>query len=1088
MKASQSLDELIAAKAIEFADQIGQAAAMADKEEEIRIKAERQLAFIEKAAGVKLKGKHEFTVASGRVDSVYQRVIIEYKNPSSPGNRIGPKANSPGTKKVVKQIKSRFYDLRKEHGQPLNSLFGVGLDGNHFVFVRFRDDKWQVQDPVEVNKVSAERFLWALFNLGQKGKAFSPEYLAGDFGSEAKLAQEGIHTLYEAIATATHPKAQIFFSQWKILFGEVCGYDVDNPSDKIKKLADFYGVPLKGFKPAELLFAVHTYYALFMKLLAAEIVAFFHKLPTPLQKMMQATTPARLKREMEDLERGSIFVHLNITNFLEGDLFAWYTNVWSSPVEKLVRDMVARLDDYNPGTLSEDPAGSRDLLKKLYQQLFPKSVRHDLGEYYTPDWLAEHVLNELGYAGDPDKRILDPACGSGTFLVLAINRIRAWYDKNREKCAFGEDDLCRKILANVIGFDLNPLAVMAARTNYLIAIRDLIGHVDKVEIPIYLCDSILTPSTYGGLFAGTTSTAKELKTAAAKFIIPTEITTNRDDVAKYAEQLEFCIKNGYSPKEFIQRCQDESLPVSVENLHTDLYKELVKLDKANKNGVWARIIKNSFAPLFIGEVDYVAGNPPWVNWENLPADYRNTLKPLWTRYGLFSLSGSEARLGGGKKDLSMLFVYACVDNYLKAAGKIGFVITQSLFKSKGAGDGFRHFKFPSNDTMVTIRPCVVNDLHRLQVFEGATNRTAVFIARRQNVTFSYPVEYVEWRGPARIPQDWSLEEVRTHTSCSDSVAMPLETDRASSPWLTMPEEVVDGIGKVIGKGDYEAHAGVYTGGLNGCFWVHLLKKLPNGDLLIENMHDVGKRKVDRVQATIEPDLVYPLLRGRDVQRWRREPSAHIVLAQDPETRSGIPVAVMKRKCPKTYAYLCRFEAELKTRGSSSIRRMMETGAFYTMFAVGPYTFSKYKLLWRYIASEFTCCAETSETGLVIPDHRLICIEAASIQEVHYLAALLNSSPIRLFVSCFAIGTQMAPHILDHIRLPKFCASNQQHVRLAKLARKCQSAASDSEVIKVSHFEDEVNRLAAEFWGIESIQLEKIEAALTVSRNGTGRRK
>ena len=34
---------------------------------------------------------------------------------------------------------------------------------------------------------------------------------------------------------------------------------------------------------------------------------------------------------------------------------------------------------------------------QLYQQLFPKSVRHDLGEYYTPDWLAEHVLNELGY-------------------------------------------------------------------------------------------------------------------------------------------------------------------------------------------------------------------------------------------------------------------------------------------------------------------------------------------------------------------------------------------------------------------------------------------------------------------------------------------------------------------------------------------------------------------------------------------------------------------------------------------------------------------------------------------------------------------
>src|SRR5712692_10605906 len=341
MPKTESLDELIAQKAAEFADQIKAAAKMADKEEEIRIEAERQLAFIEKATGIKLEGRHEFTVASGRVDSVYDRVIIEYKNPSSPGARIGPRADSPGSKKVVEQIKRRFYDMRTQHGQPLNTLFGVGLDGNHFIFVRFRDDKWQVQEPVEVNRYSAERFLWALFNLGTKGKPFSPEYLTGDFGSDAPLAQTGIRALYDTIVSTTNPKAQTFFSQWKILFGEVCGYDVDNPSDKIKKLAEFYKVGVKHPKPAELLFAVHTYYALFMKLLASEIVAFFHKLPTPLQKMMQASTSNKLKREMEDLEAGSIFRHLNITNLLEGDLFAWYTAIWSEPIEKLVRDMVA---------------------------------------------------------------------------------------------------------------------------------------------------------------------------------------------------------------------------------------------------------------------------------------------------------------------------------------------------------------------------------------------------------------------------------------------------------------------------------------------------------------------------------------------------------------------------------------------------------------------------------------------------------------------------------------------------------------------------------------------------------------------------
>src|SRR5205085_11586136 len=135
-----------------------------------------------------------------------------------PGARIGPKADSPGSRKVVEQIKKRFYDMRTQFRQPLNSLFGVGLDGNHFIFVRFRDEKWQVQEPVEVNRYSAERFLWALFNLGQKGKPFQPEYLAADFGAmEGSIATEGIHALYDAIATTDHPKAQTFFKQWKIL-------------------------------------------------------------------------------------------------------------------------------------------------------------------------------------------------------------------------------------------------------------------------------------------------------------------------------------------------------------------------------------------------------------------------------------------------------------------------------------------------------------------------------------------------------------------------------------------------------------------------------------------------------------------------------------------------------------------------------------------------------------------------------------------------------------------------------------------------------------------------------------------------------
>ena len=164
----------------------------------------------------------------------------------------------------------------------------------------------------------------------------------------------------------------------------------------------------------------------------------------------------------------------------------------------------------------------------------------------------------------------------------------------------------------MVGFDLNPLAVMAARTNYLVAIKDLVRHVDHVEIPVYLCDSIMPPAEYGDLFTGTHGTVAKVPCSAVKpphLLVPKEIAQNPKDVAKYAEVLETCVRNAYGPRDFLSRCRDEGLSVAATDVHTDLYKELVRLDKENKNGIWARIIKNNFAPLFVGQ---------WTTWLEIP--------------------------------------------------------------------------------------------------------------------------------------------------------------------------------------------------------------------------------------------------------------------------------------------------------------------------------------------------------------------------------------------------------------------------------------------------------------------------------------
>src|ERR1700722_1668339 len=117
----RELASIIEKASAEFAEKLTAAAKLAVTEADIRSAADRELFKVEQVAGIALEARHEFTVASGRVDSVYDRVIVEYKNPASKTDCIGAALTDRGTAKILAQIKSRFADLEKEHGQPIES-------------------------------------------------------------------------------------------------------------------------------------------------------------------------------------------------------------------------------------------------------------------------------------------------------------------------------------------------------------------------------------------------------------------------------------------------------------------------------------------------------------------------------------------------------------------------------------------------------------------------------------------------------------------------------------------------------------------------------------------------------------------------------------------------------------------------------------------------------------------------------------------------------------------------------------------------------------------------------------------------------
>ena len=97
-------------------------------------------------------------------------------------------------------------------------------------------------------------------------------------------------------------------------------------------------------------------------------------------------------------------------------------------------------------------------------------------------------------------------------------------------------------------------------------------------------------------------------------------------------------------------------------------------------------------------------------------------------------------------------------------------------------------------------------------------------------------------------------------------------------------------------------------------------------------------------------MVYPLLRGRDVGRWRATPQAHIIVTHEKGMGlKAIPEEEMAVRWPGTYAYLKHFEPVLRTR-SGYKRYFRPRAPFYSVVNIGDYTFAPYKVVWPNMAS------------------------------------------------------------------------------------------------------------------------------------------
>jgi SAM-dependent methyltransferase len=1047
----------------------------------------------------------EYTLATGRADAVFNRLVIEYERPG-----VLKKSPDAATRHAIQQVKDYLEGLAKKEHRQVERLAGVVFDGHFLIFVRFASGKWVVEDPVEVNEHSLARFLTWLAGLSS-GIALTAANLNRDFSIEQHRTKDILRGLFQALGPALDRHGGLvpkLFEQWRLFFSEAIDYSEAFGGRKLEALkkwvrkADF---EIKSASEAErFFFVLHTYFALLLKLLAWLALSrhLGVKLGAPSFASLITADGETLRRRLQEMESGGIFRAYGILNLLEGDFFTWYLYAWNDKIESALREILKRLDEYDPTTLTLLPEETRDLFKKLYHYLLPREIRHNLGEYYTPDWLAQRLLVQVDnefFATDPrrgerrlrDKllhtRFLDPACGSGTFPVLIIARMlelgRAFLVPERE--------LLDSILRNVVGFDLNPLAVLTARVNYLLAIAELLEYRrGGITIPIYLADSVRTPTLGEELF---NQKAYNFFTAVGGFQVPAALCApERFD--RLCEIIEESLGSELEADSFIRRLERElslSPPQWNENavsLARALYEEMLKLHRDGMNGLWARLLKNNFAPLTVGQFDYIVGNPPWVNWEHLPDGYRVTLIPLYQdTYKLFPHKGQRARHGSTKIDISTLMLYVAVDKLLKIGGKLGFLITQSVFKTD-AGKGFRRFSISQRQGQeIPLKVIYVDDMVALQPFEGASNRTAVMVLEKGKPT-TYPVPYTVWRkqGRKRFTYDSTLEEVTNATVRLNFAAEPVNPSDPTSPWLTARPKAIKAVRKVLGKSDYEAHEGVNTGGANAVYWVDIVYKRPDGLVVVRNITEGAKVKVDEVTEPIEPDLLYPLLRGRDVQRWQAEPSALIIVPQDPtDAKHGYPEKKLMADYPRCYGYLAKFHKVLENRPAYKKYLQPFGEPWYSLYDVKNYTFAPWKVVWTRVANDIAAAVVghanvAGEHKPVVPIETATLVDFTDFTEAYYFCAVVNSCPWRLVIVSTAVhgtGGFGSPNVLEKARIPRFDRKNPVHLRLAELSKQAHEAAKVGDEMRLREIEAEIDRQAAKLWGLSDDELREIQQSL-----------
>jgi methylase of polypeptide subunit release factors len=744
------------------------------------------------------------------------------------------------------------------------------------------------------------------------------------------------------------------------------------------------------------------------------------------------------EEEILGIVTGETFEYMGFDNFVADDFFAWAVGA-----ADLLRSLAVRITSaYDLTAIRED------LLKELYQELVDPQTRHDLGEFYTPDWLAELTLRKAGFPST-GASLLDPACGSGTFLFIAVRLLR--------EAGLNGEELVEFCANNLAGMDVHPLAVTIAKTNLVLALGDdLRQSRRRFRLPIYMADALtVSRERIDAIPIPVDTEAISRRTGKRKthdlppaFWLPADL-ADRPGVLHEAINalLEFAnpaIHESTAHRGFAARLQELGIDERNRWLwYSNLRLMRWLLCEPATDTVWRFVLQNAYQPEMLArrKFAFVIGNPPWLSYRFIrKPDYQERVRELVFRYRL--LDKHDWHLFT-QIEMATLFFAFCADRYLAEGGTLAFVMPRSVLTGAKQHDQFRCRFVASAERLIdcekvaplfNVPSCVV-----VWKKEGTAHE----------VRHGVPMLCLEGKLPGK---NVNLVEAWRFLSRSETSHVPPAAARPS-PYLDC---VVNG-------------ATIYP----RCFWfvrpsqtaVIIDRERPQLETDLEKIERAAKRpwKDIRLSGSVEADFLFVTLLSNDLLPFGKRRFSIVVLPvawQERTAREGslidIEEAVSRGKIGLA-EWLRKAEAKW-LRHRKSQRGLLEClnwmGKLTSQHPIGVW-----KVVYNMSGTHICSCvidaniASWEVEGLsvrgFVADKTTYWYETLDENEAYYLSAVLNSPivdrTIKPFQTKGAFGASRGRGERDIMRrpfevlpIPLYDANNEKHRRLAGLGRRCHA--------------------------------------------------